>query len=239
MLVHGAFEKARRYIITQSETKEKLQEKISQGICITISRQAGAGANTVSDILIDLLKSYRKKDTPEWTSFDKNLIEKVIEDHHLPGTLAKIIEENKLTAVSSIVDELVTGLPDTWALIHKTFETILQLAQMGNVIIIGRGANFLTANNPFAFHVRLTAPIEERVKHVESHFNITHKEALDAVKKDDIDRKNFVRKFFHKEIEDPVNYDIIINTCRSGLEGSAKIIRCAVMGRFQSQFAKD
>lgn len=239
MLVHGAFEKARRYINIQSELKEKSREKLEQGICITISRQAGAGANTVSEYLINLLKPFRKNSTPEWTSFDKNLIEKVIEDHHLPGTLAKNMEEYKFTTISSVVNELFSGQPDNWALIHKTFETILQLAQMGNVIIIGRGANFLTANNQFAFHVRLTSPFEERVKHVKSHFNITHKEALDAVKKDDADRKIFVHKYFHKEIEEAINYDLVINTFRTGLEGSAKIIRCAVMGKFQSKFSKE
>ena len=43
-------------------------------------------------------------------------------------------------------------------LVHKTAKTILQLAEMGNVIIIGRGANVVTAHMNNIFHVRLVAP---------------------------------------------------------------------------------
>ncbi|MBZ0199434.1 MAG: cytidylate kinase-like family protein [Ignavibacteriaceae bacterium] len=238
MLIHGAFEKAKRYIEAQSELKEEQFGKKEQGVCVTISRQAGAGGNTVSNILLNSLEPLRKKNTPSWTLFDKNLIEKVIEDNRLPKALLEIMDESNFTAVTSIVNELMTGQPDPWALMHKTFETILQIAQMGSVVVIGRGSNFITANYQNVFHVRLIAPFEQRVTHVEHHYKISHKEALEAVKKDDAARKYFVRKFFHKDINDPVNYHIMINTSQTGFEGAAKIISCAVLEQFQSKFLK-
>ena len=46
-------------------------------------------------------------------------------------------------------------------------------------------------------------------------------------------------KILCEDIEDPTNYHIVINTYRTGLEGAAKIIHCAVMSKFQSKFAKN
>lgn len=238
MLIHGAFEKAKRYIETQSLQREKSAGKKEEGVCITLSRQAGAGANTVSNHIINSLEPFRTHNTPEWTSFDKNLIEKVVEDNSLPTALVELMEDFKFTAVTSVVNELLTGQPEPWALMHKTFETILQIAQMGNVIIIGRGSNFLTANYQNVYHVRLVAPFYKRVTHVERHYNISHKEAFDAVKKDDAERKSFVHKYFHKDIDDPVNYHIVINTSQTGFEGAAKIVCCAVLEKFKSKFSK-
>lgn len=235
MLVHGAFEKAKLYIEQQTE-KSRAPGQNEQGICITISRQAGAGANTVSDHLIEILKPFRKRNTPEWTSFDKNLINKVIEDHHLPSVLASINEHSKFTAVSSIMMEMMAGNPDPWKLMHKIFETILHIAQIGNVIIIGRGSAYLTANFKNAFHVRLVSPFDERVKHVQTHYGLTHQKALEAVKTDDLERKQFVHKYFHKEIDDPNNYHLILNTHKLGYYFSAQIISCAVLKRFKDKF---
>ncbi len=238
MLIHGAFEKAKRYLETQSWQREKYAGKKEQGVCITLSRQAGAGANTISNHIINSLEPFRSNNTPAWTAFDKNLIEKVIEDNSLPTALVELMEDFKFSAVTSVINELLTGQPDPWALIHKTFETILQIALIGNVVIIGRGSNFLTANYPNVFHVRLVAPFDKRVTHVEQHYNISHKEALEGVKKDDAERKNFIHKYFHKDIDDPVNYHVVINTSQMGFEGAAKIVCCAVLEKFKSKFSK-
>lgn len=236
MLVTGAFEKAKRYIEVQSEHKIKREGILEQGICITISRQAGAGANTVSDLIVRSLQEIRLSSTPEWTAFDKNLIERVIEDHHLPSALTKAAQEYNYTAFTSIAAGLVAGLPDPYTIIHKTFSTITELAQVGNVVIVGRGAHILTSKFTNTFHVRLTAPFDERVKHVSAHYGISYKAALDAVKKDDAERKNFIRKFFHKDVEDPDSYHLIINTFRTGFEGAAGIICGAVKRKFPSKF---
>jgi len=56
---------------------------------ITISRMCGAGGRTVASKLADYLQPH----TPaghNWTIFDKNLIEKVLEDHHLSKCLARL-----------------------------------------------------------------------------------------------------------------------------------------------------
>src|SRR3990172_6101514 len=113
MLISGALEKARLYIETHSKEKElNKKEKFEKGPCITISRETGAGAEEITGKLVEILQKYRKENQPDWTIFDKNLIEKVIEDHHLPKTLSEVFDEKKYSSILSFASEVrMAGQP--------------------------------------------------------------------------------------------------------------------------------
>ena len=55
---------------------------------VTISRQAGCGARTVAEKLALYLQEHSRKHSVAWTVFDRNLMDKVLEDHDLPTRLA-------------------------------------------------------------------------------------------------------------------------------------------------------
>ena len=237
MLISGALEKARLYIETHSKEKESDKRgKFEKGPCITISRETGAGADIISQKLIEILQKYKKENLPDWTIFDKNLIEKVLEDHHLPRTLSEIFDEKKYSAMISFASELLAGQPSIHSLVYKTTKTILSLAEIGNVIIVGRGGNIVTSNLPNAFHVRLVSTIEDRIKHVKEVYGFDSKQATDFLKNDDQARKNYISTYFHKQIDDPLLYQLTINTHRFNYDQSAELIADAVMTNFPKYF---
>ncbi len=225
MLTTAATEKAKKYIETHSKiTSDKITTKgIITGPCITISRETGAGADKVSNSLIEFLKLYTSNEI-EWAVFDKNLIEKVLQDHHLPMHLSNLMAEEKYSAIKSIMNEILGGKPGIWSLVHKTTETILQLAQIGNVILLDRGANFITSKLKNCFHVRLVASLDERVNHIQDLYGLNKKEAIEFIKKEDIDRKNYVMTYFHKDISDPLQYHMVLNTNLINENEAAQII---------------
>lgn len=239
MLTSGPSEKARKYIESQTNLKElnKKGRELFLGPCVTISRETGAGADKVSESLIEFLQPYLEQDV-EWAVFDKNLIEKVLQDHHLPQHLSKLMAEEKYSAVKSIMNEVLGGEPGIWSLVHKTTETILQLAQMGNVIILDRGANVIASKLENSFHVRLVAPIEERISHIQELYNLDKKEAVDLIKKEDMDRKNYVMTYFHKDISDPLQYHIVLNTGLISDNEAAQIIGSSLMKKMPQFFEK-
>jgi cytidylate kinase len=237
MLISGALEKARLYIETHSKEKESgVKRKFEAGPCITISRETGAGAEVISQRLIEILQKYKKDDMPDWTIFDKNLIEKVLEDHHLPKTLAEIFDEKKYSSILSFASEVLVGQPSLQTLVHKTTQTILSLAEIGNVIIIGRGGNIVTANLPNAFHVRLVSTVEDRIKHIKEAYGYDTKQATEFLKKDDQARKNYLSTYFHKQIDDPLNYHLVINTHVFEHDAAADMIASAVMSKYSNCF---
>ena len=240
MLLKGPIEKAKLYVESQQKIDESTKvknRKIKPGPCITISREPGARANIISERLTDFLSNYYNANPIQWTVFDKNLIEKVLQDHQLPQRLGKLMEEKKYSAVHSITTELLGGQPSIWSLVHKTTETILQLAQIGNVVIIDRGANVITSKLWNSFHIRLVAPLEDRINHVQNLYNFDKKEALDYIKKEDSDRKDYIMNYFHKDINDPLLYHLIINTHMISDEEAAEIIGKAVMKKFPEMFS--
>ncbi len=240
MLVKGAIEKAKLYVESQQKLEESLKgknQKIKSGPCITISREPGARADIISERLIDYLSNFYNSNPIQWTVFDKNLIEKVLQDHQLPQRLSRLMEEKKYSAVQSITAELLGGQPSIWNLVHKTTDTILQLAQIGNVIILDRGANVITSKLWNTFHIRLVAPLEDRINHVQNLYDFDKKEALDYIKKEDEDRKDYVMNYFHKDINDPLLYHLIINTHMISDEEAAEVIGKSVMKRFPEMFS--
>ncbi|HRT09858.1 MAG TPA: cytidylate kinase-like family protein, partial [Candidatus Paceibacterota bacterium] len=121
--------------------------------------------------------------------------------------------------------------PSSWTLVHKTAETILQLAQLGNVIIIGRGANVITSNLDYVFHVRLVGSLEKRIRHVQEMRQVSAKEAAALIEKEDLGRRRFLKKYFNKDIDDPLLYHLTINTDLVSYDNAARLIGQAVLQR--------
>jgi hypothetical protein len=232
----GPYEKCKRYIDSHTQKSESAVIKRELYPCITISRQTGAGAKPVCEKLIKIMDDYSEFEGVKWAYFDRNLIEKVLEDHHLPKQISEFMQEGKYKHVTSTVYELLGLKPAEWTLIHKTTETILQLARMGNVVIVGRGSNIITSKLSNSFHIRLIASMEKRVEHIKDLMGFTEKEALQHIKKEDENRKKYIKSYFHADVEDPLLYHMVVNTDLLTHKGAAYLIAEAVVLKFPHLF---
>jgi cytidylate kinase len=197
---------------------------------VTISRQTGSGAHAVAELLAERLQAGPPKQAA-WTVFDRNLVERVLEDHRLPARLAKFMPEDRKSRLDDIMDELFGLHPPTETLVHKTSETILRLADLGHVILIGRGANVITAKLEYVFHVRLVGSLEKRVEQIQDVRKVTKKAALKFARAEDRGRHRYLKKYFQQEIEDPLLYHLVINTDLVSYSDSARLIADALAGR--------
>jgi CMP/dCMP kinase len=233
MLAIGAYEKCRQYINLHSSDSDTKKEIFP---CITISRQTGSGSYEVSEKLINILQKKTKNPDNNWTYFNKELITKVIEEFKLPEVFKNYIFENKYSHISDAVNELLGVKPAEWTIVHKTTEIILQLARYGKTIIVGRGSNIITSKLPNSFHVRLIAPIENRLKHVQEVFKYSKSEATNYIKKEDLNRHKYLKSHFFRDPDDPTLYHIIINTGKLTYEESAAVIAEALIKKFPGSF---
>ncbi len=227
-MIKGAFEKAKEYVESRSRESNQI---VKPGPCITISRETGAGADVVSILLAEYLEKFNISSV-KWTIFYKNLIEKVLNDHNLPATIKDLMQEQKYSHINNLFQELITGTGH-YSLEHKTVQTILQLAGMGNVIIVGRGSSIITAKLEKSFHVRLVAPFEKRVKHVQEVYGIKDKnEAAEFTRTEDEARKKYIKTQFHKDISDDQLYHLVINTGYISYDKAAVLIGDTVLKMF-------
>jgi hypothetical protein len=195
---------------------------------VTLSRQTGSGAMEIAGELAEFLQT-RDPVPCHWMVFDKNLAEKVLEEHKLPKEIAKFMPEDRVSAIQDAVEELLGLHPSSRTLLQLTTETILHLAGLGHVILVGRAAHVITRQMKNVFHVRLIAPLEQRVKQVMSHSQLDDKAALKFIQKEDLGRKRYLKTNLHSNIDDNLQYDLVINTARIPHREAAHLIGEAVL----------
>ena len=195
---------------------------------ITISRQVGSGAMVIANELATYLQNHSPAPC-HWSVFDRNLVEKVLEDHKLPKEIAKFMPEDHVSAIQDAVEEMLGLHHSSRTLWQQTAETILRLAEFGHVILVGRGSNAITAHMKNIFHVRLIAPLELRVQRIMARQNLDEKAALEYVEHHDRGRQRYVRDHFHRAIDDSLLYDLVINTARLPNKMVARIIGDTVL----------
>jgi cytidylate kinase len=216
-------ESFQHYLQAQAAVPGKKREL--HPLAITISREAGAGAVTIAGLVAERLRALDKGDEfRPWAVFDANLAEEVLKDHHLPDKLARFMEEAARPPVDTAVAELLGLCPSPWTLVQLTTETILRLASLGHVILVGRGANIITARMPQVFHVRLVAPWTTRVEHLAKQNHVSQAEAARIARSRDQARRAYVRRYFNAEIDESTLYDLTLNTGRFGFAHSADVI---------------
>ncbi len=221
------FAKYRAYFVSQ---KDRAPLGRTSGLpFVTLSRQAGAGAETVAHLLSEKLNADLATGAQPWMVFDKNLITKVLEDADLPQEIAKLVLEDKDTTVQALLGEVLGLHPSMWTIFHHTSDTILKLARIGRCIIVGRGAEIITARLKCGIHVRLVAPESTRLAHLEKHFQWDAKAAAKYLHEHDEGRRRYVKSNFQRDIDDPTLYHATLNTGLLSFDRTADLVARLVM----------
>lgn len=214
------------------KSRGDLAEK-SPGPVITISRASGARGRTIAATLVQRLVALHSvpRHLP-WTLFNQNLIQHVIEEHGLPERTAEFFREDRAPEdIRSIIGEILGLHPGVYNTRVKTAETIRRLGEAGNTVIVGRGGNFITADIERSVHVRLVGSEAVRASHVARREGISHERAILMIHQIDQARRRYIKRVFRKNIDDPVDYDLVLNTDHFSDEEAADLIIAALLQR--------
>lgn len=89
-----------------------------------------------------------------------------------------------------------------------------ELAETGNVVIVGRAGQVILRGRADTIHVRVTAPFELRALRVASARNISLQAARAQVTTSDRTRRIYLRQHYQVDWDDPALYDLVLNTAR-------------------------
>jgi hypothetical protein len=198
---------------------------------VTISRECGTYGTTIAGLLVEYLREHERRGVVSWVVFDKELIRKVMEEHKLPARFESYFTESSAPRIRDILEELFGLHPPRETLVLSMSKTILHLASLGHVILIGRGANIVARKLPNGMHVRLVGSFERRLAHMKEYLNLSEKDAREYIIKEDEDRRAYVKRYFQKDISDASLYDLVINTDRVSLQEAVTIIGNIVLMR--------
>jgi cytidylate kinase len=191
---------------------------------VTLSRQGGCNAHGIAEQLAALLEGREPDKSRQWAVFDRELVKKVLDDHHLPQRLREFMPEDRHSDIADILEELCELHPATESLVRQTIDTVLRLAELGGCILIGRAANLVTRKLRNGFHVRLIGTFEKRVERMMEYEKLDHAAAQARVRDQDKARARFVKKYLQVDVEAAENYHLVINTDHFSAPQSAHLI---------------
>jgi cytidylate kinase len=95
-------------------------------------------------------------------------------------------------------------------------KVISRLAAQDDAIIVGGGSSAFLKDHPGAMHVKLIAPRSERIRRVSEYRWIDPASAEAAIVESDKRRGLFYRQFFNIDWDDPLSFDMVLNTAALG-----------------------
>ena len=180
------------------------------GKAITISREHGCGGIELGKALAESL-GYEYIDK----SIVVGLAEKMKTSGEDGGYLSLFKFINKFTGESTATN-IVSQSKDLAYVNSEKYRAGLHglmndLADRGNVVIVGRGGQFILRNRADVVHVRVVAPLEYKKKFLASKASIPLQEAETIIKAKEEERRKYHEKMFNGSNTDPTLYHIIIN----------------------------
>jgi cytidylate kinase len=185
------------------------------GLTVAISREAGARGATIAK---------RAGEKLGWQVYSQELLEYIAQEgtfrqdvlDRLPASanvwvderLNRLLKEQNLSANASILD---------------LARMILSLGAQGEVVLLGRGAGCILPSRT-TLHVRLVAPLADRIAYMSQWMRLTEDEAAEQVRTRDKLRSEFIAAHFHRDVGDVHQFDMVLNTSLLGEERCADLI---------------
>jgi cytidylate kinase len=169
---------------------------------LTLSRELGAGETRFAAALAERLKMHL---------YDRELLEQ--EAVRLGVSEAEIEKIDEQPA--GIFQRFRPG--SIYQRYIEALEQIMrQLAERGEVILVGRGGNCFLRDNPRTFHVRLVAPMPIRLRRVMEYRWVRESVAKKLVADSDAERRSFYENYFGVDWAGPLEYHVTVNSGRLG-----------------------
>lgn len=214
---------------------------------ITISRQYGSGGDEIADQLCQLL-GYRP--------FDKRLIYRVAvesglseherldyneDSHKVKSFMDRLLARSYTVAQVRVWHEEPNGVrtAETINLDEESALTLVQRAvkaayEAGNMVILGRGGQMILRDKPDVLHVRIVAPMEDRIQRVKAQIKSekqeyladidTRREAQEHILAHDEASADYIKAYYNEDWADPGLYHLVLNTGMIDFERAAQII---------------
>ena len=185
---------------------------------ITISRQYGAGAMALGRMLAEK-KGY--------TLASRDIVQGIADKAKVSTDFVLTVEKEAGTTLSRFMTRIISsrgmvnkllredsGYIDEKLYLDYLVLTVVQIADEGNAVIMGRGSQYILRTHPDTVHILLVDELENRVKRVEEREKISHESAVHIVTHEDKRRHNLYHRLGKQDFESPSLYHMVLNMNR-------------------------
>ncbi len=195
---------------------------------ITISREWGAGGETVARLLADRL---------DWRLVDDFLIDQIAKSAKVDRSVAQQFDERVNSWFHQLMKSVWVGGFETAAsrVEYPVFDSdsmaalwervIKDAAALGNCVIVGRAAQCILRKHSDVFHVSLYAPVKDKIERMRTR-TLDASDVAALSEEMDQQRRAYIRHYFNEDWKNPQLYHLSINT-HIGLPTVVEVILAA------------
>ncbi len=207
--------------------EEDYLKKTQTGPVITFSRECGCPAKIIACKLAEGLtnKAVLKGKDIRWKYVTKEIMAESARMLQVDPEKIKYVfaYEHK-----SLLDDVLAAQSNKYYKSDKKIrntiaKVIRNMADEGNVIIVGRGGVAITHDIPDSLHIMLEAPLEWRAARISEKYNTSIQEAKRSAIDIDRKRKEF-REYFEGKGSDYTRFDVTFNCMTLSIEEIVKTI---------------
>ncbi|MDX1389856.1 MAG: cytidylate kinase-like family protein [Acidobacteriota bacterium] len=191
---------------------------LQEGPWVSVSRQLGSGGTDFARRLADRLG---------WQTFDHEILKMIAEATASREQVLRGLDEHSWNRFQDYLTSMVVGSPTRSGFIVELIRVVWGLARKGNAVLLGRGANWFL-DPCYGLRIRVVAPVESREALLVRERGVSEVEARVLVARNDVDQAAFIRETFARDIDDPLGYDLVLNTGGLDLEVAVDIASAAL-----------
>ncbi len=189
---------------------------------ITVSRSFGSQGAALAAALA------------ERTGFElwnQEIVHEVAKSAHLPERLLASLDEHRRNAVLTVLDAFGAPTGGEESYFRHLLSFLHTLGEHGSAVIVGRGAHY-ALDSDAALRVRVDAPLEHRVTSLAARREIPEREARKQIEAADAERRDFMRQYYNRRLDDPSTFDLVLNSATLPPEGMVEVVLSAYGARF-------
>ena len=186
---------------------------------ITISRQDGSLGNEIAEKLSQRLNMQliiREKIISEW--------------------VAEAADSHQLHMLAESPKYYLTACKEGISFKEYIEKRLLEFTEKTPSIIVGMGAQIIFANDPDAVKVKVIASQKVRIERIKSKYGFGESEAENLIEKSDRKHKKYISTLYGVDWQNPLDFDITLNTDRLGIEQCVEYIAFQVETKGSLQF---
>ena len=194
---------------------------------ITISRQFGAGGITLGKIIADSLG---------YTFADSDILQRVAKEANVSTHWVESFEKEAGSKLSRMISSMVSkrwldrvigderGYLDEQIYLDYLVLIIAQFADEGDVVILGRGSQYILNDHPDAVHILLVNEFESRIQFIMERYEMPRNKAERLVVNEDRRRVSLYKRLGKSDYENPQLYHLVLNMGRLDLETARDMV---------------
>jgi len=194
---------------------------------ITISRQFGAGGITLGKKIAETLS---------YTFADSDILQRVAKEANVSTHWVESFEKEAGSKLSRMISSMISkrwldrvladerGYLDEQIYLDYLVLIIAQFADEGDVVILGRGSQYILNDHPDAVHILLVNEFENRVNFMVDRYEISRKKAERTVVNEDRRRVSLYKRLGKSDYENPQLYHMVLNMGRLDLETARDMV---------------